>query len=67
MDDLARDVFIDDAFEAAYMADGYTVGEAVDQLIVEVVSYEYPNTDLGRVPERVSDALANMIEAGILG
>jgi hypothetical protein len=67
VDDLAHDVFIDAEFDAAYKADGYTVGDAVNQLIVDVISYEYPNTDLGRVPERVSDALSNMLDSGLLG
>lgn len=67
VDDLARDVFVDDEFDKAYKADGYTVGEAVEALIVDVVAYEYPDIDLGRVPERVSDALSNMLESGLLG
>jgi hypothetical protein len=67
VDDLARDVFIDVEFDAAYEADKYTVGEAVTALIVDVISSEYPNVDLGNVPERVSDALSNMLEAGLLG
>jgi hypothetical protein len=67
VDDLAKDVFIDAKFEDAYKADGYTVGEAVEALIVEVVSSEYPNVDLGSVPDRVSNALSNMLETGLLG
>jgi uncharacterized protein YkuJ len=67
VDDLARDVYIDAEFEDAYKADGYTVGEAVEALIVEVISSEYPNVDdLGSIPERVADALSNMLEAGLL-
>lgn len=67
VDDLARDVFIDDEFEKAYEADGHTVGEAVEALIVNVVASEYPDMDLGYVPDRVRDALENMIDMGILG
>lgn len=67
VDDLARDVFVDKEFDAAYKADGYVVGEAVEALIVEVVASEYPNVDLGSVPERVSSALSNMLETGLLG
>ncbi len=67
VDDLARDVFVDAEFEAAYEADGHIIGEAVEQLIVDVIASEYPNTDLGRVPERVSDALSNMLDSGLLG
>ena len=67
VDDLARDVYIDAEFEDAYKADNYIVGEAVEALIVEVISSEYPEVDLGSVPERVSDALSNMLEAGLLG
>lgn len=67
VDDLARDVYIDAEFEDAYRADGNTVGEAVEALIIEVISAEYPDTDLGSVPERVSNALSNMLESGLLG
>lgn len=67
VDDLARDVYIDMEFEDAYRADGNTVGEAVRALIVEVISTEYPDADLGSVPERVANALNNMIESGLLG
>ena len=66
VDDLAKDVYIDAEFEDAYKADGYTVGEAVEALIIEVVASEYPDVDLGRVPERVADALSNMLETGLL-
>lgn len=67
VDDLARDVFIDDAFESAYMSDGYEVGEAVETLIVDVVASEYPDIELGYVPDRVRDALENMLADGTLG
>lgn len=67
VDDLACDVFIDAEFEDAYKADGHTVGEAVEALIVEVISSEYPEVDLGSVPGRVSDALSNMLDAGLFG
>lgn len=67
VDDLARDVYIDMEFEDAYRADGNTVGEAVNALIVEVISAEYPDVDLGNVPDRVSNALSNMLESGLLG
>lgn len=67
VDDLAKDVFIDAEFEDAYKADGNTIGEAVEALIVEVISSEYPNVDLGNVPDRVSNALSNMLETGLLG
>ena len=67
VDDLARDVFLDSEFESAYKADNYTVGEAVEALIIDVISSEYPNADLGNVPERVSDALSNMLDSGLLG
>lgn len=67
VDDLARDVFIDAEFESAYIADGHKVGAAVEQLIVDVISSEYPDVDLGNVPDRVSDALENMLDSGLLG
>jgi hypothetical protein len=67
VDDLARDVYIDDEFEKAYEADGHTVGEAVEALIVDVVASEYPNIELGYVPDRVRDALENMLDSGLLG
>ena len=67
VDDLARDVFVDLEFEYAYAADGYVVGETVEALIIDVLSDEYPNTDLGSVPDRVASALENMIAAGLLG
>jgi hypothetical protein len=67
VDDLARDVYADMEFEDAYRADGNTVGEAVEALIVEVISSEYPDIDLGNVPDRVSNALSNMLESGLLG
>ena len=66
VDDLARDVYIDDKFEAAYKADGHTVGDAVYALVAEVVADEYPDIDLGAVPERVRDSLENMLESGLL-
>lgn len=66
VDDLAKDVFIDAEFEDAYRADGNTVGEAVEALIVEVISSEYPDADLGSVPDRVSNALSNMLESRLL-
>jgi hypothetical protein len=67
VDDLACDVYIDAEFKSAYEADGHTVGEAVETLIVDVISSEYPDIDLGNVPDRVASALTNMIEAGLLG
>jgi hypothetical protein len=67
VDNLARDVFVDFDFESAYAADGYVVGEAVETLIVDVLSDEYPNMVLGSVPDRVASALENMIATGLLG
>ena len=66
VDDLARDVYIDPKFENAYRADGNTVGAAVEALIAEVIASEYSNVDLGAVPERVADALSNMLASGLL-
>lgn len=68
VDDLARDVYIDDEFVAAYATDGNTVGDAVSALVVDVIAYEYPDVeDFGEVPERVCNALENMLESGLLG
>ncbi len=66
VDDLARDVYVDDAFDTAYQADGNTIGNNVAQLVVDVLEYEYPDYDLGKVPDRVLDALRNMLEDGLL-
>lgn len=66
VDDLARDVYVDDAFDAAYQADGNSVGSNVAQLVVDVLEHEYPDYDLGKVPDRVLDALRNMLQDGLL-
>ncbi len=67
VDDLARDVYVDTEFDTAYETDRHTVGEAVEALVVDVISSEYPNIDLGNVPDRVISALENMLETGLLG
>ena len=66
VDDLARDVYLDDEFEAAYAADGNEVGSKVAELAVAVIEDEYPEIDLGNVPSRVLDSLRNMLEDGLL-
>lgn len=66
VDDLARDVYIDNDFDAAYSADGNEVGSNVAALVVAVLEDEYPDYDLGKVPDRVLDALRNMLEDGLL-
>jgi hypothetical protein len=66
VDDLARDVYVDAEFDSAYETDRRTVGETVKALVVDVISSEYPNMDLGNVPDRVISALKNMLETGVL-
>ena len=66
VDDLARDVLGDTEFEIAYDEDDNTVGTNVKTLVVDIISSEYPDIDLGSVPARVISALENMIEEGYL-
>jgi hypothetical protein len=66
VDDIARDVLGDTEFEIAFDEDDNTVGTNVKALVVDIISSEYPDIDLGSVPDRVISALENMIEEGYL-
>lgn len=66
VDDIARDVLGDTEFEIAFDEDDNTVGTNVKTLVVDIISSEYPDIDLGSVPDRVISALENMIEEGYL-
>lgn len=66
VDDLARDVLGDTEFNIAFDEDNNTVGTNVKTLVVDIISSEYPDVDLGSVPDRVISALENMIEEGYL-